>query len=278
VELIQSLEQEKLARGGEQEPWFITASFVNPHDIVLFGDFTQVSPLFHFEIDPTLPEIPPAPTQFEDLCTKPIAQKSYREVFKRATQPISDQGTFRKLYYSLQKKVDQDNFKVFEALRNSIFYEDTIVLFTADHGEILGSHGGQIEKWYQAYEEAIHVPLIIHNPHLFPAAQTTDVLTSHVDVLPTMLGLANANVHAIQKNLEKTHTEMHSFVGRDLSSLVVKGELPPRNEPVYFMTDDDVTKGLRQVNLMGQSYESVIQPNHVETVILWMQTGDNNQE
>lgn len=61
---------------------------------------------------------------------------------------------------------------------------------------------------------------------------------------------------------------LRSLPGRDLSSLI-RGEGDPRRawEPLYFMTDDDVTRGLGQQNFLGWPYNSVLQPNHVETVI-----------
>ena len=51
-----------------------------------------------------------------------------------------------------------------------------------------------------------------------------------------------------------------------------------RNVPLYFMTDDDVTKGLNQVCLTGQPYESTVQPNHLESVIVRLRTGENKTE
>ncbi len=195
-------------------------SFVNPHDIALFGAFTELSPLFNFEVDPTVPFIPKAPTANESLNTKPAAQESYRIVYQQALQPLRDSLFYRQLYYSLQKQADQEMKKVFQALQNSIFYEDTIVIFLSDHGELLGAHGGLFQKWYNTYEESIHVPCIMHSPMLFSGRQGTDMLTSHVDVLPTMLGIAHINQEKIQEKLRGDHTEVHPLVGRNLSPLL----------------------------------------------------------
>ena len=49
-------------------------------------------------------------------------------------------------------------------------------------------------------------------------------------------------------------------------------------EPVYFMTDDDVTRGLNQTTLTGQPYKSVVQPNHIEAVITMLKTGKTKKE
>ena len=129
------------------------------------------------------------------------------------------------------------------------------------------------------YEESIHVPLIIHSPVLFPESKQTEMLTSHVDILPTLLGLAGIKEDKIQKKLSKDHNEVHPLVGRDLTSLLRGDEHCFRaNEPLYFMSDDDVTKGLNQTTATGQPYESVVQPNHIEAVITTLSTGEKNKK
>lgn len=271
VDLIHSLE--KNAKSPIDQPWLIVSSFVNPHDITLLGLFTRFNPSYNFEIDPTLPFVPPAPTANENLLTKPSVQLSYRDIYQQALQPTFDSLLYRQLYYSLQKKVDDEMYKVFQALQSSIFYEDTIIIFTADHGSLVGAHGGLFQKWHNAYEESVHVPLIIHSPK-FSVPRETDIITSHLDIIPTLLGLANINAVDAQKELKKSHSEVHPLVGRDFSPLINgKTNFPRANEPIYFMTDDEVTKGLNQFTVTGKPYESVIQPNHLETVILKLPTG-----
>lgn len=271
VDLIHSLE--KNAKSPNDQPWLIVSSFVNPHDITLLGLFTRFNPSYNFEIDPTLPFVPPAPTANENLLTKPSVQLSYRDIYQQALQPTFDSLLYRQLYYSLQKKVDDEMYKVFQALQSSIFYEDTIIIFTADHGSLVGAHGGLFQKWHNAYEESLHVPLIIHSPK-FSIPSETDIITSHLDIIPTLLGLANINAVDAQKELKKSHSEVHPLVGRDFSPLINgKTNFPRANEPIYFMTDDEVTKGLNQFTVTGKPYESVIQPNHLETIILKLPTG-----
>ncbi|MGH3122395.1 MAG: sulfatase-like hydrolase/transferase, partial [Streptosporangiaceae bacterium] len=147
-------------------------------------------------------------------------------------------------------------------------------IFTSDHGELLGAHGGMFQKWHQAYEESSHVPFIMHNPVLFTGRQSLDGLTSHADLLPTLLGLAGLDPARLQQELAATHTEVHPFVGRDLSGVIL-GETNPGqvSAPVYFMTDDEVSSGSDQTTTAGVMYRAVIQPNHVETVVAHLPTG-----
>jgi arylsulfatase A-like enzyme len=268
VELLESLQQKKAKACDDNKPWAIVASFVNPHDITLFGAYTRLYPLFNFDIDNSVPPIPPSPTANENLDTKPRVQASYRRIYPRLFQPLADTETFRRLYYSLQLKVDQEIYKVLEALQASDFYDNTIILYTSDHGDLLGSHGGLFQKWYQAYEEAIHVPLIIHNPGLIKQSKSVDTLTSHVDILPTLLGLAGIDPKKSLEILKKDHTEAHPLVERDLTPLILDSkdnENFAANEPIYFMTDDDPSKNIHLTSFLGESVEPVDQPSHLNS-------------
>ncbi|WP_312109236.1 sulfatase-like hydrolase/transferase [Brevibacillus reuszeri] len=271
VRLIQQLDQEKqmLDRSDSYQPWLLVASFVNPHDIVLYGDVTAHLPFFRFHVDDSIPDIPPPPTHYESLVTKPRCQASYRDVFPQAFQPISDNEFYRRLYFQLQQNADQEMMQVLEAISRSSLYNETIIIFTSDHGDLLGAHGNLHQKFYCAYEESIHVPFIIHSPMLFPQHFYTDQLTSHVDILPTLLSLIGANTPAITEQLKQTHSESRPLVGRDLAPLVLGEDSASTPEPecLYYMTDDDVTKGQHQVSIFLQPYHAVIPPNRIETVI-----------
>ncbi|WP_028531053.1 sulfatase-like hydrolase/transferase [Paenibacillus sp. HW567] len=276
VQLIDALDR-RHSQNNNIQPWLIVASFVNPHDIVLYGDLTARLPNFKFEVDP-MPAVDAPPTINEQLTTKPRCQASYREIYPRALQSITDQPFYRKLYYQLQKNADRQMFKVFQALTRSSFYENTIVIFTSDHGDLLGAHGNLHQKWYCAYEEFLHVPLLIHHKQLFPTQKNIHTLTSHVDLLPTMLGLANMDISEVQGDLNSRFSEARPLVGRDLTPLIVgNGQAVMESQPIYFMTDDDVTRGQHQTNPLGEPYPSVVQPNHIETVISTLHR-DNREE
>jgi len=277
VQLIRKLHKDK-----HQQPWLIVSSFVNPHDITLWGFFANnPQSKFDFTIQDIVPKFlldpaPSGPTQSEDLSAnhKPSCQASYRDAYASVFQPILFTEEYVRFYYQLQKTVDEQMMRVYKALRNSRFWEDTVVIFTSDHGDLLGSHGGMHQKWYTAYEEAIHVPLIISNPSLFPQAQSVDIPTSHVDLLPTLLGLAGVDQEKLRQELAQNHSDAQPLVGRDLSPLVLNEVDPESLEtPLYFMTDDDVSRGLNQESTTGVPYNSVTQPNHIEGVIARLSDG-----
>ncbi len=255
------------------KPWLVFCSFVNPHDIALYGHKstqTKYKHLFDFSVKPSVPPIPHPPD--DDLQTKPRAQASYRMAYQVALQPTFDSKTYRRLYYQLQWDVDRDMQKVLAALDFYGFAEDTIVVFTSDHGELLGSHSGLFQKWHVAYDEAIRVPLIVHSPQLFKKRETHHNPTSHVDLLPTLLGLAKIDAKKARKELQATHCEAQALVGRDLSPLLHGRPQPRADEPVFFMTDDQPTVGLNENNYIGLDFVDVAQPHHLITVVARIET------
>ena len=71
VELIEKLDWEYASSDGNpKEPWFIMCSFVNPHDIAIFGAITRALPLYNFKTDPSVPLIPQSPTAAESLANE----------------------------------------------------------------------------------------------------------------------------------------------------------------------------------------------------------------
>ncbi len=268
-----------LDAGTDETPWLIVASFVNPHDIVLYGLLANLGGNFDFTVEDIVPKMLFDPALFrqtlnDDLATKPACQTSYQTSYAQWMQPIKNREHYSRLYYQLHKNVDERMMLVYEALMTSRFRDDTIVIFTSDHGDLLGAHGDMHQKWYMAYDEALRVPLIISNPKLFPEPRSVDTLTSHVDILPTMLGLAGLDAERLRHEIAPSYTDARRLVGRNLSRLAV-GAVDPEDvrEPLYFMTDDDPSRGLNQTNWTGIAYNSVVQPNHLETVIARLDDG-----
>ncbi|MBB4664592.1 choline-sulfatase [Conexibacter arvalis] len=279
VDLLRALSK----RRGQQAPWLVVSSFVNPHDIAAWGSFTKRLPDWNLTGQLEGTDVPSdlfdeamyAATSREDLRGKPTCQRSYVATYPKMLQPSPNTLEYQRFYYQLMQNVNREIQKVLDQLAaDPQMAADTIVIFTSDHGDMLGAHGGMHQKWHQAYEETTHVPFIVHNPRLFSGRQRADVLTSHADVLPTLLGLAGLNEGKLRGKLERTHTEVHPLVGRDLSKFILgKAGAATVDDPVYFMTDDDPSQGEHQVSISRRMYESVVQPNHVETIVTQLRTG-----
>jgi len=282
------VEQLRRLRGADK-PWLLVTSFVNPHDITLWGSLTLAGDLtgaqgsFYLAqqlIGSNVPRNLFGPdydrSSNEDLRTKPVAQSSFVAQYPKAFQPLDNGMDYHRFYYQLQKNVDQQIGRVIKQLTaDRRQYRETIIIYLSDHGEMLGAHGGMFQKWHAAYDEMLKVPFIFHNPTLFPERRTSNILTSHADLVPTMLGLAGLEEAVLAKELRKTHTQVRRLVGRDLSDVLVGDGLasPADSRAIYFMTDDQPFKGANAVTVRGVSYQPVNQPNCVETVVAYLPSG-----
>ena len=106
-------------------------------------------------------------------------------------------------YAYLHTVVDKHIMTVLDTLQETGLMDSTIVLRLADHGEGDLSHGMR-EKAYTVYEEMIHIPLIVHNPKLYPEPLETNAFYDHFDLLPTILDLAgvpDAESYGIGKSI-----------------------------------------------------------------------------
>ncbi|MCV7412252.1 hydrolase [Mycobacterium florentinum] len=229
-------------------PFLLVASFVNPHDIVLFPLWSRRSPVKPSPLDP--PPIAPAPTADEDLSTKPAAQIAFREAYYSGYGPAPaidrtyERGAqrYRDLYYRLHAEVDGPIDRVRRAVTEG-GSDDAVLVRTADHGDLLGAHGGLHQKWFNLYDEATRVPFVI--ARIGARATQPRVVTaptSHVDLVPTLLGAAGVDVAEVAATLAESFSEVHDLPGRDLMP-VVDGAPADDTRAVYLMTRDNMLEG-----------------------------------
>jgi len=132
----------------------------------------------------------------------------YRELYEEAdirlrrNVPGSLAGRTREAlagYYGLCSAVDANVARLLETLEDTGLARDTIVVFTSDHGDMLGSHG--LDETNVPFEESVRVPLIVRYPGRIAPGTTTDLLISLADLVPTLLSLTSTRVPAaIQGN------------------------------------------------------------------------------
>lgn len=261
------------ARGGDSPPWLAVASFVNPHDIAFSGMGWQA--LGFPAIPDWVPSVPEAPSQADSLAGRPAAQAIFRDTWSRLLYPQATDEDYRRLYHYLIAEVDVAIGRILESLERNGLAEDTIVVFTSDHGDMLGAHGGLVQKWHQAYDESIRVPLVVAGPGIGgpPGAAETGIAgpTSHIDLLPTLLGLVGTSAAELRDTVAGHHTEVRELPGRDLSGLL-RGAEPASErlagDAVYFMTEDQISRGLRTVGaLSGLEFDPVAPPAAIESVV-----------
>jgi arylsulfatase A-like enzyme len=250
----------ELADTDDDTPWLAVASFVNPHDIG-FSGFGWNSLGFP-PIPDSIPDVPEAPSQSDSFAGRPACQREFAEVWPKLLYPQDTDRDYRRLYHYLHTLVDAAIMRILDALQDAGLADDTIVVFTSDHADLLGAHGGLVQKWHNAFDEAIHVPMLVSGPGIDPGAGGIGIATSHVDVVPTLLGLAGVDVVAAAALVARHHVEAQPLPGRDLSG-VLTGSVTEAaaDAPVYFMTEDEISRGARTTNrFTGEPFAPVAAP------------------
>ncbi len=186
-------------------PWCTTVSFVNPHDIMWYPRFTEQIPAQSNppKVFSQLPANFETPTDLQNH-NKPSLQRSVQTGAAQQFGAMRFNGPgFEKewlemldLYLSLQQEVDKQIGEILDALdANPELSQNTIIIFTSDHGEYCGAHGLR-GKGGSAYEESIRVPLYVKDP-TGAWAKNPDVvrtqLTSSVDFIALLMTLAQGD-------------------------------------------------------------------------------------
>jgi arylsulfatase A-like enzyme len=210
-EAIRWLRTNAQALNDQGKSWFLVVSFVSPHDIMYAdvnqpGSRQQVSAVgmtitpppdnTHFARQWSLPE---SPSHFEPMDSpgRPRAHLSYMigwsaflgEIPVGATEMWN---TYYNYYLNLIRDNDRNLQAVIDTLSALDLWDSTVVFRTADHGELGGSHGGLRGKGPLPYEQESHVPAVIVHPE-YPGGRSCRALTSHIDLIPTLVGLTGAD-------------------------------------------------------------------------------------
>ena len=179
------------------EPFCLIVSLVNPHDVLGYpGSYEEGG--FRREEFAGL-GVPLPATLDENLRDKPTVQslmKLGQTAYLGPLRTRAEQQDYADFYAHLHRVVDEKVGRLLAALGDAddpaSLRSRTVIVRTADHGELGLSHGGLRQKMFNVYEETIRVPLVVSNPRMFPQPASTDALASLVDLVPTMLGLAGA--------------------------------------------------------------------------------------
>ena len=137
----------------------------------------------------------------------------------------------RAYYYSMVKLIDQELGRILECLDEQGLTENTLIIFTSDHGELLGDHGLWLKGPYH-YEELINVPFLVRWPKGIKGGQSIDELVSLVDIVPTVLACLGEKQPAVEG------VDFMPLLGSDTST---------RNNIIVEFTDDPNNLRLKTV-------------------------------
>ena len=135
---------------------------------------------------------PPHPPMKPEACPAGYLDRIREDLIWAPNVPQDDRHrrnpSSSRCYYAMAKNVDDNVGRLLEFLDRSGLAKNTIVVFTADHGEMLGSHGRQHKM--TPYREAVNIPCVIRWPGHIPAGKRLDVLLTPMDHFPTLCTLA----------------------------------------------------------------------------------------
>ncbi len=165
----------RFAQGGR--PWHIAVHFQEPHD--------PYNPHESYlrRYDPERLEVPPS---FSDtFAGKPGMHRRESETWGGFTESDVREGTAH--YFAYCEQIDEQIGRILDALEQSGQADSTIVMFTSDHGDMLGAHRMWIKSW-MPYEEVYRMPLVARAPGVAPSVcdrlvQTHDIPHTVLDLL-----------------------------------------------------------------------------------------------
>lgn len=253
------------AGSGRTGPWFLTVALVNPHDVMWFpvdqpgyrerhpDDVAAIRSVLEsaaWKDDDPLPvytdpypeTVDRLPDNFnDDLHTKPEAHRQWRWDQQHGLWGYIDPGDERAwlrhldYYVHLHQLADRSLGTVLAALDATGAADETVVIFTSDHGDMCGSHGLR-SKGPFVYDEIMRVPLYMKVPGVTTAGAVTSALGSHVDLAATICALAGVDPATASATVQ----------GTDLSPVLADPGASVRDH-ILFAQDSAQTEQLNKV-------------------------------
>ncbi len=196
-----------------EQPWMLVSSLVNPHDVM----FLQTDPIEAPEPEGAMEGLQTTPQRLgwfqerwdvtlpknfdDDYALQPYGVRHYKEYIDRNYGRIPDDRTDlwlerRNYLINAMRLVDSEFLKILDALDRLELWDNTVVIFTSDHGEMNGAHR-MTQKGAIAFDEAAVVNLTVCAPG-GPRGKRTDAVWSHLDLVPTLLEFAGLDAEAIR--------------------------------------------------------------------------------
>ncbi len=203
------------AQADDERPWFLWLSLNPPHPplddapagcLALYGDR----------------ELPLPPNVPEDWdAQRPVSPGAHKN-HTGETMPFGEQV---RQYHAHVTAIDREVGRLIERLEASGCLDNTLIVYTSDHGELLGSHG--LLRKGRFYRESTQVPLLLRLPGAIAAGSVCDDLIAGLDIPATLLGLCGINVPPQMDGLDlsrrlrgladgpKRRAVPHAMIGRN---------------------------------------------------------------
>jgi len=170
------------AQSGSDRPFFLSVGLLNPHDCCYVCGFN--GHVGKYSMDPSLSDLPPLPGNFDvDLITE-------NQRHRVAHWSESDWQYYIYQCYRMVETVDAQIGLIYDTLEVNGLVENTLIIFTADHGEGSGHHRRILKGFFE--EESWAVPLVISQRGTISNAQNDSHFISGVDIPATICDYAGA--------------------------------------------------------------------------------------
>ncbi len=202
------------------KPFFLVASFDNPHNIC---EYARNQELPFAEIDePDIADCPNLPSNFYPAPYEAeiirLEQRVHFPTYPVINYTPDDWRRYLNAYYRLIETVDKEIGKILDALVELGLYDDAVIIFSSDHGD-----GVAANQWNQKsalFEEVVNVPFIVKAPGAFSSnAERPELVNAGLDLLPTICDYASAEApaHATGKSIRELverveADEVHPFI------------------------------------------------------------------
>jgi arylsulfatase len=224
----------------DEFPWHYFVSFVGPHDP--FDPPTEYADRYRNA------SIPPAIAP--ELNSKPGWLKGRQ---KKAT--ADEILVARRQYCASIELIDDQIGKILDVLEQRKMWDNTYVVFSSDHGEMLGDHG--LFTKHVAYEASLRVPLIVAGPGI-AAGKTSDALVELIDINPTLCELAGTN--------PQDHIDARSFAPLLRNQAITHRDSIISAEYNYRCYRTDRYKLIENSNDMSEVYDLQTDPHELNNL------------
>lgn len=238
------------------KPFFLVSSFIHPHP-----PFCPPAPWNKmYRTVSEDPYMPPNRAEFEAF----MSDRFTEEQIGFSRQDIT---LLRNYYYSCISFVDYQISRILQVLKDRGMYEDTIIVFSTDHGEMLGDFGTMGKR--SMLDGAVHIPMMIRVPG--KEAERRDDVCSLVDMAPTLLSCAGiaydkAEYDGVNLFSDEKHEVVYAqystrekgtyMVATNQDKLVYSG---PRDQYFYFDTIPEDTNKYDETNPRVQQLKALLQ-------------------
>ena len=234
---IEFLEQNR------DKPFMLYVNFLEPHT-PFWGPFN----------DMYSPEEVGVPANADDLleANEPLRYKLSREAMQENYG--TDKGNWAKInsiYHGMVSQVDKTVGAILNKLEELGLKENTIIVYTSDHGEMMGAHG-MFAKQYM-YEESARVPWLMKIPGVHSGQKVVEQPVSHIDMVPTLMDIFNQKQTAEQ------------LPGQSLLPLI-KGE-KINQDHVFVEWNPNVLHYVKDTKLASPEQIEKIKNEYVRTVV-----------